>query len=46
LVDRLLPGAGPVQNLERHTGRESETRVTQSPVTRLTQKAAREYNEA
>jgi short-subunit dehydrogenase len=46
LVDRFLPEAGPVQNLERHIGRESETRVTQSPLTALTQKAAREYNEA
>jgi short-subunit dehydrogenase len=46
LVNRLLPKGGPVQNLERHTGKESETRVTQSPLTALTQKATREYNEA
>lgn len=45
LVNRLLPGDGPVWGLERHTGSESETPVTQSFVTGLTHKAAQEYNE-
>ena len=45
LINRFLPDAGPIEGLERHTGRESETTVTQSFVTSLTQKAAQEYNE-
>jgi hypothetical protein len=45
LVNRLLPGDGPVWGLERHTGSESETSVTQSFVTGLTHNAAQEYNE-
>lgn len=45
LINRFLPDAGPIEGLERHTGRESETIVTQSFVTSLTQKAAQEYNE-
>lgn len=45
LINRFLPDAGPIEGLERHTGRESETPVTQSFVTSLTQKAAQEYNE-
>ncbi len=45
LVNRFLPKTGPVWGLERHTGQESETRITQSFVTSSTQKAAQEYNE-
>ena len=45
LINRFLPDAGPVEGLQRHTGRESESRVTQSFVTGLTRKAAQEYKE-
>ncbi|HZU70850.1 MAG TPA: SDR family oxidoreductase [Ktedonobacteraceae bacterium] len=45
LINRFLPGAGPVWGLERHTGKESETPVTQSFITGSTQKAAQEYNQ-
>lgn len=45
LLNRFLPGAGPVWELDRHTGKASETKVTQSFVTSSTQKAAQEYNE-
>lgn len=45
LVNRFLPTAGPVWGLERHTGKESDTSVTQSFVTSSTQKAAQKYNQ-
>ena len=45
LVDRLLPGAGPVEGLEPHSGKESKTSITTSFLTTLSQKAARSYNE-
>jgi short-subunit dehydrogenase len=44
LSQRLLPTSDE-QGQERHTGRESETVVTRSPLTGLGQKAADEYNE-
>ncbi len=42
LSTRLLPKG---QGTERHLGRESETPISQSPLTTLGQKAAQEYNE-
>ncbi len=45
MVNRFLPTAGPVEGLDRKTGRESQTPISNSFVTALTQKAEREYNE-
>ncbi len=44
LTQRLLPTSDE-QGQERHSGRESETAVTKSPLTSLGQKAADDYNE-
>jgi len=45
LVNRFLPGAGPVQGLDRKTGEESQTPISNSFVTALSQKATKEYNQ-
>lgn len=45
LVNRFLPGAGPVEGLDRKTGGESQTSVSASFLTFLSQKASQEYNE-
>jgi len=45
LVNRFLPAAGPVEGLDRKTGEESQTPVSASFLTALSQKASREYNE-
>ncbi|HSB77129.1 MAG TPA: SDR family NAD(P)-dependent oxidoreductase [Terriglobales bacterium] len=44
LVNRLLP-QGDGQGRERRLGRESETRITRSPLTALGRKAARDLNQ-
>jgi short-subunit dehydrogenase len=44
LVNRVLP-QGEGRGRERHLGRDSETRVTRSPLTALGRKAARELNQ-
>lgn len=45
ITDRLLPRSGQVDGLDRSTGRESETPLSQSFLTTLGQKAAQKYNE-
>ncbi|HEU5229383.1 MAG TPA: SDR family NAD(P)-dependent oxidoreductase [Ktedonobacteraceae bacterium] len=45
IADRLLPRAGEVQGLDRRTGKESETALSQSFLTTLGQRAAQEYNQ-
>lgn len=45
IVDRLLPQAGEVEGLDRWTGKESETPLSQSFVTSLGRRATQEYNQ-
>ncbi len=45
ITDRLLPRSGQVEGLDRSTGRESETPLSQSFLTTLGQQAAQKYNE-
>ena len=45
VVNRLLPGTGQTEGFDRSTGKESETRLSQSFLTTLGQKAAQTYNE-
>lgn len=45
IVDRLLPQAGQVEGLDRWTGKESETPLSQSFVTSLGQRASQKYNQ-
>jgi short-subunit dehydrogenase len=45
LMNRFLPTADPLEGLDRKTGKESQTPISTSFLTALSQKAAREYNE-
>jgi hypothetical protein len=45
LMNRFLPTAAPLEGLDRKTGKESQTPISTSFLTALSQKAAREYNE-
>ncbi len=45
IVNRFLPKAGQAEGFDRSTGKESETRLSQSFLTTLGQKAAQTYNE-
>ncbi|GLV59258.1 ketoacyl reductase [Dictyobacter sp. S3.2.2.5] len=45
IVNRLLPDAGAADGFDSTTGRESETRLSQSFLTTLGRKAAQDYNE-
>jgi NAD(P)-dependent dehydrogenase (short-subunit alcohol dehydrogenase family) len=44
IVNRILPGAGGIGE-ERRRGKESETGLTRSPITKAGRKAAKRYNE-
>lgn len=45
IVNHLLPGIGQAEGFDRSTGKESETRLSQSFLTTLGQKAVQTYNE-
>lgn len=45
LTDLMLPSMPPGGSTERHTGQESETALTRSPLTALTRQAERENNQ-
>lgn len=45
ITNRFLPSAGEVEGLDRSTGKESETAVSQSFLTTLGQRAAQTYNQ-
>jgi short-subunit dehydrogenase len=45
IINRLLPRTGQVEGLDRSTGRESETPLSQSFLTTLGQRAAHTYNQ-